>query len=97
MMLCMKQTLLNSVCRAVTVVTLLLLLLLSPTVLLAQDAADKIYDARLEGYAEAGGNSNPINVTLESSSTATMWLLLIVMAALCVGVMFKNAKRTHLD
>jgi cytochrome c-type biogenesis protein CcmH/NrfF len=57
--------------------------------LLAQDAEDKIYDARLEGYGT--------NVTLENSSTALMWLLLVVLGAICVGVMFKNAKRTHLD
>jgi hypothetical protein len=64
-------------------------LLISPTSVLAQDAEDKVYDARLEGYGT--------NLTLEKSSTALMWLLLFVLAAMCVGVMFKNAKRTHLD
>jgi len=62
--------------------------IVSPGAALAQDE-EKIYDARLEGY--------PGNVTLESRSTALMWLLLVVLAALCVGVMFKNARRTHLD
>jgi hypothetical protein len=64
-------------------------LLSCPASLLAQDAEDKIYDARLEGYGSS--------MTLPSSSTALMWLLLFVLAAMCVGVMFKNAKRTHLD
>ena len=64
-------------------------LLISPASVLAQDPEDKVYDARLEGYGT--------NLTLESSSTALMWLLLFVLAAMCVGVMFKNAKRTHLD
>ncbi|HMB95696.1 MAG TPA: hypothetical protein VKK61_06620, partial [Tepidisphaeraceae bacterium] len=57
--------------------------------LAAEDVDEKLYDARLENY---GGN-----VTLENSSTALIWLLLVVLAAVCVGVMFKNAKRTHLD
>lgn len=63
-------------------------LLLGPAVAMAQDE-QKIYDARLEGYGS--------NVTLPSSTTALMWLLLFVLTALCVGVMFKNARRTHLD
>ena len=64
--------------------------LLIPAAALAQDAEDsKVYDARLENYASS--------VTLENSSTALLWILLVLMAAVCVGVMFKNAKRTHLD
>jgi len=63
--------------------------IVSPGTALAQDEESRIYDARLEGY--------PGNVRLESRSTALMWLLLVVLAALCVGVMFKNARRTHLD
>lgn len=82
MMTFMKQILLRLVLAAAGVV-------FCPTMLLAQDDESKIYDARLEGYGS--------NVTLENSSTALMWLLLVVLAAICVGVMFKNAKRTHLD
>jgi hypothetical protein len=77
----MKQKLVSILCAVVGV-------LCWPASLWAQEE-DKIYDARLEGYGT--------NVTLENSSTALMWLLLFVLAALCVGVMFKNAKRTHLD
>jgi cytochrome c-type biogenesis protein CcmH/NrfF len=63
--------------------------LMFPAMLLAQEEDSKIYDARLENYGA--------NVTLENSSTALLWLLLVVLGAVCVGVMFKNAKRTHLD
>ncbi len=82
MMLYMKQKWIGYVLAAAT-------LLFSPVLALAQDAEDKVYDARLENY---GGT-----VTLENSSTALMWLLLILLAACCVAVMFKNARRTHLD
>ncbi|HEY7089369.1 MAG TPA: hypothetical protein VH518_14830 [Tepidisphaeraceae bacterium] len=83
--------------KALICVVGILLVLLPTSVVRAQDASDKIYDARLEGYTEGAQNSNSLTVTLESSSTALMWLLLVVMAGICVGVMFKNAKRTHLD
>lgn len=46
-------------------------------------------DARLENY--------PQKVTLEEGGTALTWIILLVLTALCVGVMFKNANRSHLD
>jgi hypothetical protein len=46
-------------------------------------------DARLVGY-------NP-NVALEGGSTASMWLLLIGLAIVCMAPLFMNARRTHLD
>ena len=46
-------------------------------------------DARLEGYKESA--------KLDPSSNAVNWLLLVVLAAACVGVMFMNPKRSHLD
>jgi hypothetical protein len=55
----------------------------------AQDEDSKVYDARLEGYDG--------NVTLDGSSTALLWLLLVILSAVVVGVMFMDAKRTHLD
>src|SRR5581483_11004107 len=49
-------------------------------------------DARLKGYKDGG------TVALkDASGTALTWLLLVVLAGLCIGVLFMNAKRTHLD
>jgi hypothetical protein len=36
-------------------------------------------------------------VKTEKGSTALMWMLLFFLAIVCVSVLFKNAKRTHLD
>jgi hypothetical protein len=66
------------------------MLLLTPhTARAAADDDDKIYDGRVEGYSS--------KMTVEPGSTALMWMLLIVMGGATVGVMFKNARRTHLD
>jgi hypothetical protein len=64
------------------------MVLCSPLSVLAQDEP-KIYDARLEGYEN--------NYTLDAGGTGLTWLLLVVLGALCIGVLFKSAKRTHLD
>ena len=60
----------------------------TPIAALAQEEP-KSYDARLEGY--------PSNVTLEGGTTALTWLLFVFLSVVCIGVLFKNAKRTHLD
>lgn len=60
-----------------------------PLAALAQDEGPAYYDARLEGY--------PTNVTLDLSSTGLTWLLFVFLSIVCIGVMFKNARRTHLD
>ena len=57
----------------------------------AQDQVDPAsIDARYYGYD--GGNLAPA----EPASNATTYLVLVAIAAGCVGVTFKNAKR-HLD
>ena len=61
---------------------------LCPAVSHAQDEGAQ-YDARLDGY-EA-------KVQVDSDNTALTWILLVALAAVAMGVMFKNAKRTHLD
>ena len=66
----------------------LALALLWPAAAMAQDE-DVKYDARLDGYEN--------KVHLDSDSTALTWLLLVALAMVAMGVMFKNAKRTHLD
>jgi hypothetical protein len=64
---------------------------LCPLVALAQDQPKTIapYDGRLEGYGK--------EVTLDGGSTALTWLLLIFLGVVCLGVLFKNARRSHLD
>ena len=60
------------------------------TALASRDEGEKeIYDARLEGYQTP--------VSLDTGSTALTWLLLILLTGMCVGVMFMNPKRSHLD
>lgn len=63
-------------------------LLLSPLAVMAQDD-DVMQEARQQGYAEP--------VTLEPGSNALMYLLFVALLALAGGVIFMNAKRTHLD
>ena len=47
------------------------------------------YDARVQGY-------DP-NVELKSWGVGACWVVMIMMAAGCVGVIFKDSKRSHLD
>jgi hypothetical protein len=49
----------------------------------------EVVDARLEGYTP--------DVTMQGTGTATIWFIAVGLGILCFGVMFKNAKRTHLD
>ena len=62
-----------------------------PAAALARDEEKEheVYDARLEGYKE--------NVTLEGGSVGLTWVLLIVLGAIGMAGLFKDAKRTHLD
>jgi hypothetical protein len=64
-------------------------LLVGPTAAMAQDDADKSYDARLEGHTGS--------VQLDGGSTALTFLLLAGLGLLAIGVTFKSGKRTHLD
>ena len=67
----------------------LLAVLSAPLRVLAQEENSKVYDARLEGYEN--------KYTLDAGSTGLTWLLLVVLGAICIGVLFKSGKRTHLD
>ena len=58
--------------------------------LAARPEADReILDGRLEGYAS--------NVTLEGGSTGLTWVVFIILTIVCLGGLFKDAKRSHLD
>ena len=50
---------------------------------------DAHYDARVQGY-------DP-DIELPSASSGLCWFLLICFAVGCVSVIFKDAKRSHLD
>ena len=78
--------------RLIAVVLALTFALSAPTVsFAASDEEAPTHDARLDGYKDG-------NMALkDASGTGLTWLLLVVLAAMCVGVMFINSKRTHLD
>jgi hypothetical protein len=60
------------------------------------DEGDVTPDARLTvGYATQGGAKAPAVPTPQSG--VAVWLTLIVLGAVCMGPLFLNAKRTHLD
>ncbi len=53
------------------------------------DEEEQRPNVRLSGY--------PRSVESEKSGTALTYILLILIAGVCVAVMFKDAKRSHLD
>lgn len=64
-------------------------LLFAPLPAVAQDEPPRT-DVRMEGYGAT-------SVKLEQKGSAVTWLLMLALAGVCVGVMFKNAQRSHLD
>jgi hypothetical protein len=60
-----------------------------------RDEDREIVDARLEGFGAA--DSSAQSVTLESGGTTLSWFMLVVLSGVCLGVLFMNAKRSHLD
>jgi hypothetical protein len=69
-----------------------LAVLLQPAMLLAADATE-IYDARLEGFYDG----QTVKSFALPGGSSLVWIIMIVLTAICVGVMFKHARRTHLD
>jgi hypothetical protein len=63
-------------------------ILASPALALADDSTPLI-DARAQGYRQT--------LTPPPGSTALAWLCFVVLGIVGAGVMFMNAKRTHLD
>jgi hypothetical protein len=62
----------------------------TPSPALAQDE-DKKEHAWLNGYPDR------YKVKLEEASNTANWLLFLVLAGAGIAVVFKNAKRSHLD
>jgi hypothetical protein len=67
--------------------------LMTPAMTLASssDEEQSPVDARLLGYQSGSA------ALKDAGGTALTWLLLFFLAAICVGVLFMNPKRTHLD
>lgn len=63
------------------------LLLFSPTAALAQD--EDAIDALRTGYSQT--------VAVDGGSAALTWLMLVGLGVVCFAVLFKDARRTHLD
>jgi hypothetical protein len=81
-----------SMLRRLAIVSALAMVYLMPVAARASSSSDEEKaptDARLENY--------PQKVTLEEGGTAFSWIIFLVLAALCVGVMLKSANRSHLD
>ena len=55
-----------------------------------QEALYENADGRLRGYEAQG-------IVLEESSVAPTYLALLALAVIALGVMFKSARRSHLD
>jgi hypothetical protein len=54
-----------------------------------QEEQAPIVDARLEGYEQ--------RVTLDDGGVGLVWMVFILLGAICLGALFKDARRTHLD
>jgi hypothetical protein len=60
------------------------------TVVRAQDEIPD-YDARTQGYPQG------LPTHMEDSGTIGAWFIFVPLAAISLGVLFRNAKRSHLD
>ena len=82
-----------SMLRRWIAIGLMLVVLTAPASLLAQRSGQEeqaqIVDARLEGYDQS--------VTLDEGGVGLVWMVFILLAAICLGALFKDAHRTHLD
>ena len=65
------------------------MVLAAPSAAMAQDDEVSGVDPRIEGYSKP--------TALEDSSAALTWALFGTMLVIGLSVLFKNAKRTHLD
>ena len=78
----------SSIQHRTVALTMLAIALLSPVIAFAADEVVNP-DARLEGYKE--------NVFLNEGGVGGPIIFLILLIAITMGVMFINAKRSHLD
>ncbi len=81
MMLCMRY-------RTIRLVAAVAALFYGPAFALAQEEDVKL-PAQLIGYEK--------KVIVPDASMTLMWGVFILLAAICIAVLFKDAKRSHLD
>ncbi|HTW94547.1 MAG TPA: hypothetical protein VMD30_07130, partial [Tepidisphaeraceae bacterium] len=75
------------------------IVLLTQLVALADDDNGPPIDARWRGFPGDSANLNgqPPKVWLPGGGVAGTWIIFIILGVLCIGFLFMNAKRTHLD
>jgi hypothetical protein len=83
MMLCMKWRR-----AAICVAMACLAMPLAPA---RADDSEESYDARTQGY------DTGIKTQMDDSGTVGAWFVFVPLSLLALGVMFKNANRSHLD
>jgi hypothetical protein len=64
------------------------LIALMPLIARAADDEGPVQDARLQGYP---------SVVFDQGGSGTTYLFFVVLTLITAGVMFMNAKRSHLD
>ncbi|HEX8323781.1 MAG TPA: hypothetical protein VF595_07690 [Tepidisphaeraceae bacterium] len=57
---------------------------------------EELNDGRLHGYTATGGAVGVLKITPPAGTAGTTFLT-VGLGILCIGVMCKNGKRTHLD
>ena len=77
----------------ISLATAAMVLAMSPIMAMAQQQQptdpSKIYDGRLEGFGRP--------MTLDAGGSALIWMLFVGLGVIGLGVLFKNAQRSHLD
>ena len=70
----------------------------SPGTVRAQDDDDDrtVLDARIEGMSEKGDDVANLKKQV-SGGSGLYWILLVFLGGLTAGVLFKDARRSHLD
>ncbi|HTL31241.1 MAG TPA: hypothetical protein VL282_18560 [Tepidisphaeraceae bacterium] len=79
----------------VLIVAMMSLLAPVTNVRAAEEGEPVIVDGRLKGYIDQKGAN--VEVQLDPSGTAVIWILTGLLGAVAVGFMFMNPRRTHLD
>lgn len=86
----------SSLRKMSSVLVFSIMIALSSVAMAQDDDESDRPDARTEGYLTADGKVQQI-VLKDGGGHATTWFILAGLGLLGLGVMFKTARRTHLD